>query len=232
MNQFNVKKLLIFCLLPFLTAFIASCSCSNQTVKRNPDLYLEIYVKPLDEAQKTFSKQELASIKAVMEKRIEFLGAYSNKITIQDQILKIEIVGYTDLEEVKTVLGKPGKLTFTDDQGVIIVTGDHVKNVTYSKQEMMEGSLQEPIIKLEFDDEGKRLFAIGTKKNRGKQISINLDEEPIMSPVVHDAIENGIVILTFGGSSVEKTNVVQQTTALLKGGVIPALINIVKAETR
>ena len=232
MTQFNVKKLLIFCLLPLLTAFMASCSCSDQTVKRNPDLYLEINVKPLDEAQKSFSKQELASIKAVMEKRIEFLGAYANTITIQDQTLKIEIVGYTDLEEVKAVLGKPGRLTFTDDQGSIIVTGDHVKKVTYSKQGMMEGNIQEPIIKLEFDEEGKRLFAISTKKNRGRQISINLDEEPIMSPVVHDAIENGIVILTFGSSSVEKTKIVQQTAALLKGGVIPALISIVKAEAR
>ena len=232
MTQSKVKRLLVIGLLPVFAFFMASCSCSDQTAKRNPDLYLEINVKPLDEDQKSFSKQELASIKAVMGKRIEFLGAFSNKITIQGQTLMIEIVGYTDLEEVKTVLGKPGKLTFTDDQGSIIVTGDHVKKVTYSKQTMMEGSVQEPIIKLEFDDEGKRLFAIGTKKNRGKQISINLDEEPIMSPVVHDAIENGIVILTFGGHSAEKSKVVQQTAALLKGGVISALINIVKAETR
>lgn len=211
---------------------MASCSGGDQTVKRNPDLYLEINVKPLDETKKSFSKQELASIKAVMEKRIEFLGAFSNKITIQGQTLMIEIVGYTDLEEVKTVLGKPGKLTFTDDQGGIIVTGDHLKNVTYSMRKMMDGGQQEPIIKLEFDDEGKRLFAIGTQKNIGRQISINLDEEPIMSPVVHDAIENGIVILTFGGPSTDAMKVVQQTTALLKGGAIPAIINIVKAENR
>lgn len=232
MTQSKVTKLLIFCLLPVIATFMASCSCSDQTVKRNPDLYLEINVKPLDEAQKSFSKQELASIKAVMEKRIEFLGASSNTISIQGQNLIIEIVGYTDLEEVKTVLGKSGKLTFTDDQGSIIVTGDHLKNVTYSMQEMLEGGLQEPIIKLEFDDEGKRLFAIGTNKNRGKQISINLDGEPIMSPVVHDTIENGIVILTFGGPSTDAMKVVQQTAALLKGGVIPAIINIVKAENR
>ncbi len=232
MTQSKVTKLLILCLLPVIATFMASCSGGDQTVKRNPDLYLEINVKPLDETKKSFSKQELASIKAVMEKRIEFLGAFSNKITIQGQTLMIEIVGYTDLEEVKTVLGKPGKLTFTDDQGGIIVTGDHLKNVTYSMRKMMDGGLQEPIIKLEFDDEGKRLFAIGTQKNIGRQISINLDEEPIMSPVVHDAIENGIVILTFGGPSTDAMKVVQQTTALLKGGAIPAIINIVKAENR
>jgi len=57
-----------------------------------------------------------------------------------------------------------------------------------------------------------------------------LDDEVLMAPVVHDTITNGVVILTFGGDKNEALHVTQKTAALLKGGAIPAVITIIKAE--
>lgn len=234
MSQSDRKRRFLFFMIPTLCFLMISCSCSELTDKpiKNPDLHLEINVTPIDEEKAAFSTEEMISIKAIMKKRIDSLGASSNSISIQEQNLLIDILGYTDLEEVKSVLGKPGKLTFTDEQGSLIVTGDHIKKITYTMQARMEGGVQEPIIKLEMDEEGKRLFADGTRRNIGKTITINLDDEVLMAPVVHDTITNGVVILTFGGDKNEALHVTQKTAALLKGGAIPAVITIIKAEIR
>lgn len=232
MNQSKAMIITVVCCILLITTSCISCRKSNQANRKDPYLYLEMNVKPLDKQSETFSKQDLTSIKAITEKRIEYLGATSKAVAIQGQTLIIEIFGYTDLVEAKTVLGKPGKLTFTDEQDNTILTGEHMKSVTYSMREMMESGKEQSVIELEFDDEGTRLLAKGTANNLGKMIMIKLDDEVLMSPVVHDTIENGKVILTFGGSSADSVKIVQQVAALLKGGTIPAIISITTAEIR
>ena len=232
MVQTKMKTILLSCCISFIALSLVSCGSNRQASRNEPYLYLEMNVKPLEVARTSFTKQEMSSIKAITEKRIEYLGVSSKTVTIKGQALVVEMYEYTDIEEAKKVLGKPGKFTFTDDQGNIVLTGEHMKKVTYSKRKIDAIGYELPVIELEFDKEGTKILAASTEKNLGKMMNINLDGETLMSPVVHDTIKNGKVILSLDSSTAESLKIVQQITALLKGGTIPAKIIITTAEIR
>ncbi|MCE5223615.1 protein translocase subunit SecD [bacterium] len=172
---------------------------------------------------KKMTTEDLEKARTVLEKRINSLGVSETSISIQgtDRLI-VDIPGFSDIDQAKKVIGKIAVLTFKDETGKIIVSGKNLKNATFAFQAVDEGGIRQPVVQLEWDAEGKKMFAEGTAANVGKTIKIYLDEEELMAPTVNEAIQDGNAVITFGGTkSEENTKAAQETAALLRGGSLP-----------
>jgi len=182
------------------------------------------------ESTRKITAADLEKTKSVIEKRINALGVSEVLVTISgnDRII-VDIPGYTNIEEAKNIIGRIAVLTFKDEEGNVLITGKNLKNATFSYQATSEGGVREPVVVLEWDEEGKRLFAEATEKNVGKKIAIYLDEEELMAPTVNEPIKDGNAVITFGGGTIEeKTRQAQEYAALLRGGSLPVKMEFVE----
>lgn len=167
--------------------------------------------------------KELEQARSVIEKRVNALGVGETTVTTQgnDRII-VDIPGFTDIERAKSLIGKIAVLTFKDEDGKVIVSGKNLKNAQFAYQTVSQGGVREPVVQLEWDEEGKKMFADGTAANVGKTIKIFLDEEEIMAPKVNEAIKDGNAVITFGGSKTEDAvKSAQDYAMLLRGGSLP-----------
>lgn len=79
---------------------------------------------------------------------------------------------------------------------------DMWKNTELSGKHLKRATLQfhqqtgEPQVGIEFNDEGKRLFAEITGRNVGKPVAIFLDGQPISVPMVQEAIREGNAVIS------------------------------------
>lgn len=233
-----MKKLWLLSLIFMVSVMLSSCQYimgdfRETTDAKKPGLFLEIQLQPIDERQSLLSGSDMEHIKSVMERRVNSLGVATPRITIKGQIMQIEMPGYTNLEEAKSVIGKTGELLFTDETGGVIVSGKNLKNSEFVYQRASEGGVREPVVQLTFDEIGTKQFAEGTKANIGKTIMITLDENVLMTPKVNKVITDGTVIISFGrGSNQETVATAKEMATVLKGGSIPAKVVILKAELR
>lgn len=85
----------------------------------------------------------------------------------------------------------------------------------------------EPQVALQFNDEGKNLFAEITEKNIGKTVAIYLDGIPISTPVVQQAIPSGQAVIT-GNFTIEEA---KQLVERLNAGALPIPITLITQHT-
>jgi len=85
----------------------------------------------------------------------------------------------------------------------------------------------EPTVGLEFDDEGKNLFAAITERNVGKPVAIFLDGAPISVPRVNEPIRDGNAVITGNFSVTEAKTLVQR----LNAGALRVPITLVGQQT-
>ncbi|MBI4994416.1 protein translocase subunit SecD [Candidatus Peregrinibacteria bacterium] len=80
---------------------------------------------------------------------------------------------------------------------------------------------------LEFNDEGKNLFAEITKRNTGKLVAIFLDGQPISVPRVNEPILEGKAVISGNFTIAEAKLLVQR----LNAGALPVPIKLISQET-
>ncbi len=100
------------------------------------------------------------------------------------------------------------------------------KNLKKSVVEFDPNSGQ-PIVSLEFDSEGKELFAQITKRNIQKQVAIFLDGSPISIPTVQEEITQGRAIIS-GSFNINEAKLLAQR---LNAGALPVPIFLVSQQT-
>lgn len=105
-------------------------------------------------------------------------------------------------------------------------TGLSGKQLTKS-QVVFDPNTNAPQVKLEFNDEGKNLFAEITKRNVGKVVGIFLDGDPISLPTVQDAILDGNAVITGDFTIVEA----KQLSQRLNAGALPVPIELINQQT-
>lgn len=84
-----------------------------------------------------------------------------------------------------------------------------------------------PTVALEFDSEGKDLFAQITERNVGQPVGIYLDGEPISVPRVNEAITDGKAIIS-GSFTLDEA---KELAMRLNAGALPVPISIVSQST-
>ncbi len=84
----------------------------------------------------------------------------------------------------------------------------------------------EPLVSIQFDDEGGKLFSEITKRNIGKPIAIFLDGTPISIPRVQSQIDGGKAVIT-GSFTVPEAKLLAQR---LNAGALPVPITLLNQQ--
>ncbi len=102
----------------------------------------------------------------------------------------------------------------------VVATGLTGKNLKSASVGFQNQGLTEPVIDLEFDEEGTKLFAEITKRNIGKRVAILIDGEIITNPTVNSEIPNGKAQITGSYTTQEANELVKR----LNEGALPVPI--------
>ena len=103
------------------------------------------------------------------------------------------------------------------------LSGKHLKR----SQVQFDQNTGEPEVSLEFNDEGKDLFAEITTRNVGKPVAIFLDGYAISVPTVNEPIREGRAVITGRFNIKEAKELVQR----LNAGALPVPINLISQQT-
>lgn len=185
----------------------------------------------------------LNSLREVIEKRVNVFGVAEPLVQlekssavagdVQDRLI-VELPGVTDVAAAVAALGETPVLEFklidatvasgTDPFVATELTGRYLKSA-----ELQFGTGQgstasgQPVVVLNFNDEGGALFEKITTEHVGRQLAIFLDGELISSPVIQEPIAGGTATITGQFTPVEGRDLVRN----LNFGALPVPIELV-----
>ncbi|MBI4353515.1 MAG: protein translocase subunit SecD [Candidatus Omnitrophica bacterium] len=157
---------------------------------------------------------------------------------ITDRERALELIGKTALLEFKLVsddselfkqaaagsVPEGYRLYDTEDgqklllENETLLTGKHIVNAAVN----FEAQFNEPVVTLEFDGEGAKVFSDVTGSNVGRRLAIVLDEKVQSAPVINERIPSGQAQIT-GRFSIDEAN---DLAIALRAGALPAPILI------
>lgn len=158
----------------------------------------------------------------IIRQRVDELGVVEPVLQREgDRRIRIELPGIEDPAQAMAIIGRTAQLTFVDPEGELLLTGANLRTAYFTR-----GQYNEPIVALEFDAEGRELFARATQQHLGDIIAIFLDDELVSAPTVQSVITDGNAIITGIGSADAASNI----ALMLRSGALP--VELVELETR
>lgn len=165
------------------------------------------------------------------------------------QKLIVELPGITDIDQAIALIGETPTLEFmvlktsdmdalqaktdlTDEQKaqelqkLFIPTGLTGRLLQKAQVEFISNT-NEPAVSLQFNSEGKALFAKLTKENVGNVLAIFLDGQPISLPVVRQEIADGRAQIS-GGFTLDDAKTLVRN---LNYGALPVPIELISTQT-
>lgn len=180
-----------------------------------------------DESAGSITDDTLDKAIATIRTRIDSLGVKEPTITKQDNDkIRISLPDVDNQQEAIDIVGKTAKLEFLGPNGELILTGAEISDASYSLYYDSTG-ISSPAVKLEFNDQGKNLFATATALYLNQEISITLDGKTINTATVNTAITDGVAYITGVGSKDEAVNL----ATLIRAGALPVSFTIVQVQT-
>ena len=191
------------------------------------------------------------ALRQVIERRVNLFGVSEPLVQTekarlsagQEERLIVELPGVTDVDAAVRQLGETPILEFKligNEEALISgatttveylatgLTGRYLTNARLEFGPASAGSvIQEPIIALNFNEEGTKLFADITREHVGEILAIFLDGTPISQPVIQTEISDGQAIIT-GSDNVEEARTIVRD---LNFGALPVPIEFVGAES-
>ncbi len=153
----------------------------------------------------------------VIRRRVDALGVTEPVIVREGaRRIVVNLPGIRDPEEALDIIGRTARLEFTDEAGNVLLTGENLTRAQAMFQRTEAGG-QQPIVSLQFDAEGTRLFAEATREHLGRRIIILLDDEVVQAPYVRGVIPDGKGVIE-GYSSLQDA---QEIAVVLNSGALP-----------
>ncbi|OGZ25067.1 MAG: protein-export membrane protein SecD, partial [Candidatus Nealsonbacteria bacterium RIFCSPLOWO2_01_FULL_43_36] len=118
-------------------------------------------------------------------------------------------------EKVEVALEDPFQLTS--------LTGKYLKKAELS----FDQTTYQPLVSLQFDDEGAKIFEELTSRNIGKPLAIYIDGLPISAPTVQEKISQGKAQIS-GRFTLEEAKTLARN---LNAGALPVPITLISQET-
>jgi len=159
----------------------------------------------------------------VIRNRIDQLGVTEPSIYKEgtDKIV-VELPGIKDPEKALEIIGQTALLEFKDEKGNTILTGSALKNAKLEFDQVGQ-----PMVRVEMNPEGAKIFADFTAKNVGKQVFIVLDGKVISNPVIKEPITEGVGVIT-GKFTIDEA---QKLAILLRAGALPVPVKVIENRT-
>ena len=168
--------------------------------------------------------EEMAAAQSLLRDRLDSRG-YTEATAIIEGAgqIRVDIPGVDDAEAAVREIGATAMLTFEDEMGNILLTGAHVARATAGVQASAHGGASEVVVNLEFNAEGRQLFAQATQANLGRSIVIFMDDEMISAPVVNVPIMDGSAVIS-GNFTVATAELL---ATQIRQGSLPFGLNVV-----
>lgn len=208
-----------------------------------------VYQADFKDIQVSDRLDALNSVRDTIERRVNSFGVSEPLVQISgtDRFI-VELPGIKDVNEAIKQIGQTPLLEFKlenseainagkpDAEGrVVINEADQWKPTGLSGKQLKRASVDyqqgkgisnQVVVRLEFDDAGKKLFSDITSANVGKSIAIFLDSQVISAPVVQTAITDGVAIIT-GNFTVAQA---KELVTRLNSGALPVPIRLLSQQ--
>lgn len=199
----------------------------------------------------------MSSLRDVIERRVNLFGVSEPIVQVEnpgaisggsDHRLLVELPGVTDIQQAVALIGKTPQLDFmllrteaqkfTEEELKTKTTEEIFINTGLGGQYLKRADLQftgmdsgqiagQPIVAIEFNSQGKDLFAKITRENKGQILAIFLDGQVISSPVIRDEILDGKATISGGFTADEAKELVRN----LNYGALPVPVELVSTQT-
>lgn len=197
-------------------------------------LVLEADMKEIEEQDQDYA---LEGLRNVIEKRVNLFGVtepivQSSKIDSSYRII-VELPGITDVKQAIALIGKTADLSFqemleTSQEATpsgfrfqpTKLTGKHLSRSTVQ----FDQQSGQPVVGLEFNQEGAKLFEEITKRNVGQPVAIFLDNMIISAPKVEEVITGGQAIIR-GEFTLKQA---KELSIQLNAGALPAPVEVIE----
>jgi len=186
--------------------------------------------------------EALQAAKEVIARRIDLYGLTESLIQIaktkDKSRIMVEMPGVKNIDEAISLVGKTAQLDFRElsedkkaspsalqifDFMPTDLTGRDLKKA----QVQFNQQTGEPMVALQFNNEGVEKFAAITQDNVGFQVAIFLDGLPVTIPTVNEPILSGQAVISGSFDLKEAKNLAIQ----LNAGALPVPIKIVEQKT-
>lgn len=197
--------------------------------------------------------ESMDALRDVIERRVNLFGVGEPVVQVQsgsfgasdDHRLSVELPGVTDVKDAIAMIGQTPFLEFrtqSDGPQQVVVNPDGTASLDpmgnfaptkltgkYLKKAQLtfNPTTGEPVISLQFNDEGAKLFEEITKANVGKVVAIYLDGQPISAPTVREAITGGQAQIS-GSFTPEEARLL---VGRFNSGALPVPISLISTQT-
>jgi protein-export membrane protein SecD len=198
----------------------------------------------------------MSALRDVIERRINLFGISEPVVQVQNgglisggggEQLIVDLPGVTDVKQAIAMIGQTPLLEFkteapqgtpqtatVDKNGKVVLnanpqfvstqlTGRYLQRATLE----FDTNTRAPMVSLQFDATGTKLFDQITKDNVGKIVAIYLDGAPISTPVVKEEIPNGQAVISGSFTPTEAKTLVGR----LNSGALPVPITLLSTQT-
>jgi protein-export membrane protein SecD len=208
-----------------------------------------VYQADFKDIKEEDREEALNAVRDIVERRVNSFGVSEPLVQVQgqDQVI-VELPGIKDVNQAINQIGQTPLLEFklqndapqsvtADANGTVQLdadsqwtstglSGKQLKKATADIQSTQGSFQNEVVVRLEFDDEGTKLFSDITGKNIGKRVAIFLDGQIISAPTVQSAITDGIAIIS--GNFVPKE--AKELATRLNSGALPVPIKLISQQ--
>lgn len=191
----------------------------------------------------------LTSVRDTIERRVNGFGVSEPLVQVSgnDRII-VELPGIKDINQAISLIGQTPTLEFKvqnpkatntapSKDGTVNVNVDDLwastglsgKQLTKATVDIQSGQSLENqvVVRLQFNDEGTKLFSDITSANVGKPVAIFLDGQVLSAPTVQTAITDGTAVIT-GHFTVDDAKAL---ATRLNSGALPVPIKLISQET-
>lgn len=153
------------------------------------------------------------------DSRESYLAAQQRWEDVKTQIEEADALMMERAQEDPQLLFAPG-----DEESAYLLGKAYVSGKYLVDAKTSYDNLGRPVVTLEFDSEGARLFDEATAGNIGRQIAIVLDDVVISAPVVQERISGGNAQISGRFSSAQA----QRLAIMLRAGALPVPVDILE----
>lgn len=202
-------------------------------------IVLEAQMDGIPEADRVVA---LESVREVITRRVDLYGIAESGVRTAvgngSYRLIIELPGVTNPDEALSLVGQTAKLEFqlitplTTESETNQPVGQF-SNTGIDGSKLKRASVQfdpqtgEPVVGIQFTDEGAALFGKVTEENQGALLGIVLDNSLLMAPRINEPIYGGSAVIT-GSFGLEEA---KQLSIQLNAGALPVPIKVLEQRT-
>lgn len=215
-----------------------------------------VYIADTSKISSTEISSSMEVLREVIERRVNMFGVSEPVVRVgkvglisdtEEQQLTVELPGITNIDEAIKMIGETPTLEFRllkddakdlSEEDIINKKIEEVFSDTGLSGRFLEKSILqfdqttgEALVSLEFNTEGKELFAKITKENVGKVLAIFLDGELKSAPYIREEIKDGKAVISGGFIGSQGISEAKKLVNNLNMGALPVPIELSSTQT-